>query len=96
MQNLENMRVTADTTLLRPGLELGRVLHLERGLEPTPSRVRLSKIETYLVDNLSYRIVSHLEHAVNDNARCGTEGSGNIPRSRKPARSWGAPSITTR
>jgi len=51
------------------------------------TRVGLSKIDDYLVDNVCCSRLSDLGHAVNDKAWWGTEGSGNSPRSRKPVQS---------
>jgi hypothetical protein len=46
--------------------------------------VRLSKIKNYLIDNVCCNRLSYKRHAVNDKGFCGTKGSVNSPRSRKP------------
>lgn len=71
---------------LRPVLELGPGLACASSGGHAVAWVRLSKIEYYLPDNVSYSRLSDLAHAVNDKARRGMRplktGSGEFPRPR--------------
>jgi hypothetical protein len=52
----------------------GRVRHLERGLEATPSLGQIVKDRRYLVDNVSCSRLSDLKRVVNHKARGGLGG----------------------
>ena len=74
MQNLENIGVSADSTS-----HCGNRASAWRRVEVPLVLVRLSKIDDYLVDNISGCRLSQLGHAVNDKARGGTQAFENKP-----------------